>query len=82
MMDRLLGPEEGNSIKCLSQGHSDALPHRELKQGFAPFRLLTWRLFQLSRAAASTSDMMIIESLRSFLVLLHDTWYFRFAITV
>jgi len=26
---RLLGPKMGNSIKCLSQGHSDALPHRE-----------------------------------------------------
>jgi len=37
---RLLGPKVGNSIKCLSQGHSDALPHRELNQGFATFRLL------------------------------------------
>jgi len=27
---RLLGPKVKNSIKCLSQGHSDALPHREL----------------------------------------------------
>jgi len=29
---RLLGPKVGNSIKCLSQGHSDALPHRESNQ--------------------------------------------------
>jgi len=33
--DRLLGPKVGNSIKCLSQGHRDALPHRESSQGFA-----------------------------------------------
>jgi len=39
---RLLGPEVGNSIKCLSQRHSDALPHRESTryQGYATFRLL------------------------------------------
>jgi len=29
-----------NSIKCLSQGHSDMLLHRESNQGFATFRLL------------------------------------------
>jgi len=37
---RVLGPKVRNSIKCLSQGHSDALPHRESNQGFATFRLL------------------------------------------
>jgi len=42
----------GNSIKCLFQAHSDALPHRESKQGFATFRLLARRLHQLSHAAA------------------------------
>jgi len=26
---RLLGPKVRNNIKCLSQGHSDMLPHRE-----------------------------------------------------
>jgi len=26
-MGKLLGPNVGNSIKCLSQGHSDTLPH-------------------------------------------------------
>jgi len=31
-MGRLLGPNVGNSIKYLSQGHSDALLHRELNQ--------------------------------------------------
>jgi len=31
---KLLGPKVGNSFKCLSQGHSDALPHRESNQGF------------------------------------------------
>jgi len=45
---RLLGPKVGNSIKCLYQGHSDALPHRESNQGFATFRLLARRLYQLS----------------------------------
>jgi len=30
---RLLGPKMENSIKCLSQGHSDVLPHRESSQG-------------------------------------------------
>jgi len=49
-MGRLLGPKVGNSIKCLSQGHSDALPHRESSQGFATFRLLACRLYQLSKA--------------------------------
>jgi len=41
--DRQLGPKMRNSIKCLSQGHSDALPHRELSQGFTTFRLLARR---------------------------------------
>jgi len=38
-----------NSIKCLSQGHSDALPHRESNQGFATFRLLTRSSTELRR---------------------------------
>jgi len=29
-----------NSIKCLSQGHSDVLSHWQSNQGFATFRLL------------------------------------------
>jgi len=33
--DRLLGLKMGNSIKCLSQRHSDALPHWESNQDFA-----------------------------------------------
>jgi len=37
---RLLGPKVGNSIKCRSHGHSDALPHREWKRGFATSQLL------------------------------------------
>jgi len=41
-----------NGIKCLSQGHSDALPYREFNQVFATFRLLTRHLYQLSYAAA------------------------------
>jgi len=36
---------------CLSQEHSDALPHRESNQGFATFRLLARRLYELSYAA-------------------------------
>jgi len=51
-MSRLLGPKVGNSIKCLSQGQSDALLHRESNQGFATFRLLAWRLYHLSYPAA------------------------------
>jgi len=43
----LLGPIVGNIIKCLSQGHSDALPHRESNQGFITFRLLARRLYRL-----------------------------------
>jgi len=39
-MRRLLGPKIGNSIKCLSQTHSNALLYRESNQGFATFRLL------------------------------------------
>jgi len=31
-IDRLLGPKMGNSIKCLAQGHSDNLSHRESNQ--------------------------------------------------
>jgi len=42
---RLLGawPQVGNSIKCLSYVHSDALPHRESTQSFTTFRLLAQR---------------------------------------
>jgi len=42
---RLLGPKLGNSIKCLSQGHSNVLPHQESNQGFATFRLLIRHLY-------------------------------------
>jgi len=41
---RLLGSKVGNSIKCLSQEHCDAQPHRESNQGFAAFWLLAWGL--------------------------------------
>jgi len=51
-MGRLFGPKVGNSIKCLTQGHSEELPHRESKQGFATFRLLARRLYQLNHSAA------------------------------
>jgi len=36
---RFLGLKVGNSIKCLSQGYSDALPHRDSNQRFASFPL-------------------------------------------
>jgi len=42
---RMLGPKVGNSIKCLFQEYSDALPHRESNQGFATIRLLVRRLY-------------------------------------
>jgi len=47
-----LGPKVGFSIKCLSQGHSDALLHRESKQGLATFRLQARRLYHRRHAAA------------------------------
>jgi len=31
---RLLGPKMRNSIKCLAQGRSDVLPHRESNQDY------------------------------------------------
>jgi len=34
---RLLGPKMVNSIKCIFQGHSDALPQWESNQGFETF---------------------------------------------
>jgi len=46
---RLLGPKVRNSIKCLSQGHRDALSHRKSSEGFATFRLLGRRLYQLTK---------------------------------
>jgi len=45
---RLLGLKMRNSIKCLSQGQSDAIPHRESNQGFATIRLLALRLILLT----------------------------------
>jgi len=39
---RLLGPKMENTIKCLSQGHSDVLPHLT-NRGFASFQLLARR---------------------------------------
>jgi len=43
---RLLGPKVGNSIKCLSHGHSDELPH-----------LLARRLLVVQTYAVSCSDV-------------------------
>jgi len=50
---RLHGPKMGNSTKCLSQGHSDALLHQKSNQGFVTFRLLSRRLYQLRHAVAN-----------------------------
>jgi len=55
-MGRLLGPKMENSIKCLSEGHNNALTHQVMNQGFATFRLLAWCLYQLSYTAASDKD--------------------------
>jgi len=49
---RLLGPKMGNSIKCLSQGHSDALLHRESEPRFCNLSITSQALNQLSHAAA------------------------------
>jgi len=44
---RLIGPKMGNGIKCLSQGHSDALPHRELNQGLRSLSIISSATLQL-----------------------------------
>jgi len=49
---RQLGSKVRNSIKRLSQGHSDTIPHRESSQGFTTFRFLAWCLYHRSHAAA------------------------------
>jgi len=54
---RLLGPKVGNSIKCLSQGHSDTLPHWKSNQSFATFWLLARRLYQLSHVTKCTNEL-------------------------
>jgi len=56
---RLLGPKVGNSIKCLSQGHSDALLYRESNQGFATFRLLARHLYQLAGLSSHYPILML-----------------------
>jgi len=54
---RLLGPKVGNSIKFLSQGHSDVLPHRESTK-VSHLSIISPVLYQLSYAAAmSFSDV-------------------------
>jgi len=43
LVDCLVLAKMGNSIKCLSQGNSDALPHLVPNQGFVTFWLLARR---------------------------------------
>jgi len=59
---RLLGYKVENSIKRLSQGHSDTLPHRESNQGFAIFRLLARR----STNGATSPQVILIIKTRYF----------------
>jgi len=49
--DRLIVPKVGNSIKCLSQGHSDALPQRKSNQGL----ITSTALCKLGYAAAGNT---------------------------
>jgi len=51
--DKLLGPKIVNSIKYVSQGHSDALPHRASNQDLATISITSLALYQMSHAAAS-----------------------------
>jgi len=41
-----LVPRRENSIKCLTQGHSDALPHRESNYGFTAFPITSPALYR------------------------------------
>jgi len=50
---RLLGPKMENSIKYLSKGHSDALPHREVEPKFRNLSITCPAIDQLSHAAAT-----------------------------
>jgi len=52
-----------NGYKCLSQGYSNVLPHRESNQRFTIFRLLAQRLYQLSDAAASFGSIYTLRTL-------------------
>jgi len=73
----------GNNIKRLSQGHSDALPHRESNQGFATFRLLVRRhclfnclfkyclLFVVSISAVSQVNIAIFVDVEPVVSHLH-----------
>jgi len=63
---RMLGPKVGNSIKCLSQGHSDALPHRESNQGFAIFWLLAWKEAEPWFKATFTDLRKLLRNFLSF----------------
>jgi len=53
------------TVLSVSQGHSDALPHRKSNQGFSTFRLLARRLYQLSPAAASSTTLTCKQMVKS-----------------
>jgi len=64
---RLLGPKMENSIKCLAQGHSDVLPHRESNQ-----RLLDHLLsnpLKYNRNEAQSGLTTLILSLNALFIL-------------
>jgi len=62
---RLLGPKLGkNSIKCLSQGYSDALPHREVEPKFRNLSITNPALYKLSHAADSVQYPASIIKIR------------------
>jgi len=61
---RLFGPKVGNSIKCLSQGDSDALLHRESNLSFATFPLLVHRLYQPVLSRRQKQMIIQIQSIK------------------
>jgi len=72
-MGRLLGLKVGNSIKCLSQGQSDALLHQESNQGFKTFWLLAWCLTNWA-TLPPTCYNVIRDRLISFFLTDTDIW--------
>jgi len=54
---RLLGPEERNSIKCLSQGHSDALPHRKSNLYLIGLGIIIYCIYQGTSTRRQRSDL-------------------------
>jgi len=68
--DRLLGPKMRDSIKCLFQGHSDALSHW-VEPRFRNLSITSSTLYQLSHAAATSILLCNVVFYNSRTVLWH-----------